>query len=619
LKKFKLRDYQQEAVDAAINHMKTTLSSCLLELATGAGKSLIVSEIAKQINQISSGKRVLCLAPSKELVEQNRERYLKTGEPASMFSASAGRKCLKHPVVFGTPQTVLGSISKFGGDFAAVVLDEAHGITPTLIKIISQLKEKNDKLRVIGLTATPYRMKTGYIFRVWPDGKSNTEDKAANPYFDKLLYQVPAAHLIARGYLTKPVTESLDKAYDTSGLILKPTGKFDASTVSQAFEGKGRLTAEIVADVVQKSTYANGVMFFGASIQHANEICESLPPDQWRMISGETKKKEREKIINDFKLMRFKYIVNVDVLTTGFDAPHVDVVAILRSTESAGLFQQIIGRGARLFERKAFFSVLDYAKNIERHGLQDDIFTPEIKVSMASEGKLMIGAQCPKCGFENEFAGRPNPENFEVDAQGFFLDLSGRRIEYEEGKHLPAHFGRRCQSYEVGKFGLEQCSHRYDFKECLECGHENDIAARRCKKCKVELVDPNEKLTIEFQKAKSSARVATSDKVINMSVQPWVSQSGGNSLRVDITTEFRTFPFWINPNSNNTKAVRKWREFVNAIMPNNDNDNSTIEDVVNWVKGKKITPLTTITAMKIGSFFEVMAYNNPEDILKDEV
>jgi len=165
---FVFRYYQNEAVDLAIDFVKKSFDPCLLELATGAGKSLIVAEIAKQLKEIS-GKKVLCLAPSKELVTQNREKYLSYGEPASMFSASAGSKCLAHDVVFASPGTVLNSISKFGNRFAAVIVDEAHGITPTIKKIIYALKELNPMLRVIGLTATPYRLGSGYIYRVDED------------------------------------------------------------------------------------------------------------------------------------------------------------------------------------------------------------------------------------------------------------------------------------------------------------------------------------------------------------------------------------------------------------------------------------------------------------------
>ena len=100
---YQLRPYQSRAATAALQYIRTSVEPCLIEAATGAGKSLVIAEIAAQVHRMSKGKRVLCLAPSAELVEQNRAKYLATGEPASMFSASAGSKSLRHPVVFGTP------------------------------------------------------------------------------------------------------------------------------------------------------------------------------------------------------------------------------------------------------------------------------------------------------------------------------------------------------------------------------------------------------------------------------------------------------------------------------------------------------------------------------------
>src|SRR6056297_2995924 len=133
-----LRPYQKKAHDAAWQHIKTSRDTCLIEAATGAGKSHIIAALARTIHA-HTGKRVLCLAPSAELVVQNREKFLATGSKASMFSASAGGKELRHPVVFGSPLTVKNRISSFTNGYAAVIVDEAHGLTPTLKGIIEAM------------------------------------------------------------------------------------------------------------------------------------------------------------------------------------------------------------------------------------------------------------------------------------------------------------------------------------------------------------------------------------------------------------------------------------------------------------------------------------------------
>src|SRR5690625_1203104 len=159
-----LRPYQQDATDAAIAWMRRSIEPAVLELCTGAGKSHIIAAIADWVRE-NSGKKVLCLQPSKELLEQNYEKYEATGERASIFSASAGRRDMRWPVVYATPGTAKNSLDMFGNQFAAIVIDECHGITPTVRAIIEGIRKHNANLRVIGLSATPYRMNTGYIYQ----------------------------------------------------------------------------------------------------------------------------------------------------------------------------------------------------------------------------------------------------------------------------------------------------------------------------------------------------------------------------------------------------------------------------------------------------------------------
>ena len=607
---FVLRYYQQEAVDKTIAFISKSFDSCLLELATGAGKSLIVAEIAKYIKD-TSGKKVLCLAPSKELIEQNRAKYLAYGEPASLFSAATGKKCLAHDVVFGSPISVLNSIERFGDNFSAVIIDEAHGLTPTIKKLINELKEKNPKLRVIGLTATPYRTGNGYIYANREDGTPVAETETKNPYFFKLLHRVTANELIDLGYLTKPIAD-IKQGYDTSNLEVKG-GKYTQETIEQAFEGQGRKTSGIVAQVVELSQGRKGVMFFAATIQHANEVMESLPPENSRLITGATSKADRELIISQFKSMQFKYLVNVSVLTTGFDAPHVDVVAILRATESAGLLQQIIGRGLRLCDNKNDCLVLDFAENIERHNLEDDLFNPEIKVAVGGGEKFSLDAQCPVCSVTNTFAGRPNKENFNVDVNGYFVDLAGDHV-MEGEQPLPAHFGRRCQASTLIDGHHVLCDYRWSFKACPECDQENDIAARYCTSCKGELVDPNEKLKIDFKRMKTSARQSSSDKVVSWFAQAWTSQKGNESLRIDWTTEYRTFSIWYTPEGKTSHSLFLWHNLCDAVFGKTA---PSIDLFVKALQKGAGTMPGTITSKKEGDFFKAIAHNQPEDVLNE--
>jgi DNA repair protein RadD len=557
-----LRPYQQEAHDAAWEHVKSSVDPCVIEAATGAGKSHIIAELAKTLHD-HTGKRVLCLAPSAELVVQNREKYIATGNRSSMFSASAGAKELRNHVVFGSPLTVKNRISRFKNGYAAVIVDEAHGITPTLKDIIEAMREGNPNLRLIGLSATPYRMGSGYIFDLWPDNKPNGPDRARDPYFKKLVSRITAPELIEMGFLTPPKigTPGADP-YDTGRMKVNKQGKFDKADIDRAYHGKGRLTAQIVADVVSQCQGRNGVMFFAATIQHAEEVMESLPPEMSRLVTGKTPKKERENILDAFKSKRIKYLVNVAVLTTGFDAPHVDCIAVLRKTESAGLWSQIIGRGLRLDDGKADCLILDYTTNIEDHFPDGDVFDPKIEAKRAKESGEGITAECPDCGFENTFSANPDYIDFAVDRHGYCIDLNGQQIMTEHGP-MAAHFGRRCiAQHQQGPRGeYVRCSYRWTFKPCPECDEPNDIAARYCISCKSEIVDPNEKLRAEFKIMKRTPTVMQTDEVLSMNMREGVSQKGNRTVRVDFVTPYRSFSVWFAPDAKSDGLRQAWQQF----------------------------------------------------------
>jgi len=620
---FKLRPYQQAAVDAATSWMRKSVMPGLLELATGAGKSIIVAEIANWFTG-TSGKKVLCLQPSKELTQQNYEKYLATGNPASIYSASAGSKCTRHNVVYGTPGTVKNNIRLFGDKFGCVVIDEAHGLTPTIRFIIEEMRKKNGLLRVIGMTATPYTMRNGYIYEYDIDGSHVPEDQARDPYFNTLLYRIQTRELIDMGFLTPAHADpEIAAHYEAAGLELNSRGQFDSADVERVFQGRGRLTADIVADIVEHSRGRHGVMIFAASVQHAHEIMESLPHgENWsRMIGGDVNmsKTEREKLIADFKAKRFKYIVSVGTLTTGFDAPHVDVVAIMRATESASLLQQIIGRGLRLCEGKIDCLVLDYAENIDRHQLHDDLFTPQIRVRGSGSGEP-ITIKCPDCGYENEFTARPNPDGFGISDDGYFVDLAGNPVRTgpnEDDPMMPAHFGRRCwgQIKSVLEPGVYvRCGYRWSVKVCEECGHENDIAARYCEECKAEMVDPNEKLQIEFARVKADPYETSTDTVLNWTAEKGVSQAGNDVLICEYTTEYRTFKMWYRSDSRHPDAVHAWESLSKAVF--NGHVAPSVDVFVKYLH--KGYPPKTVTYHRIkgSKFYRVLAHNRPADQLE---
>lgn len=605
---FTLRPYQQNAADAAIKELRKSLEPCLIEAATGAGKSLLVAYIAKYLYDLT-GKHVLCLAPTSELVEQNHEKFLLTGDPASIYCSAMGRKDLRHPVVFGSPGTVKTVAKQIGSRIGLIIVDEAQGMTPTVRQIIEDIRSSNDKVRVLGLTGTPYELGKGYIYRIDENGKQWGEDKARDPYFMRKVYSITAPELIELGFLTRPIMGALGAvAYDTSGIDFTASKKEVDEQIDKAFVGDGRKTAKIVEDIVYQSRNKRGVMIFAATIQHAEEVMRSLPPELSRIVTGKTKKAERKKIIKDFKQQKFKYLVNVAVLTTGFDAPHVDVIAILRATESIGLLQQIIGRGLRLFNGKEFVLILDYAENIERHCPDGDIFAPEVKAAMGGTSGMPITVECPDCHVENDFSCRKNNEGHAIDKQGYFIDLAGDRVMVETAEvdpatgktiklPMPAHHGRRCQAFHPARDGHSyQCGYRWSSKECPHCQADNDLAARYCVSCKGEIIDPNSKLRFEFKQLKKDPTILQTDEVLNADATRCLSTKGNPQIKVTYTTPFRSFTVYYQTDPKSDAAARETRRYLEAT-------------------GDMQYPPDTITYRKEASgFFRVHSYNLPADV-----
>jgi len=307
-----------------------------------------------------------------------------------------------------------------------------------------------------------------------------------------------------------------------------------------------------VQNVIDKTHGRKGVMLFASTVRHAEEIMASLPSDNSMMLGGDInmEKAIREKLINDFKQQRFKYIVSVGTLTTGFDAPHVDAIAVLSATESESLFQQIIGRGLRLSEDKEDCLILDYAENITRHELHFDIFEPKIQTTKQEGGKC-IEVECPACHCINTFSIRKLDASQKLDEQGFLLDLAGNKIIYDFDKddtpiYQTGHHGRRCNGLVTSRINrgeLERCEYRWAFKKCDNCGHENDTAARYCevKECKAELVDPNSKLTSFHAQAKRDPYGKYTERVLFFTVKKKISEAGNETLMCDYTTPTASF------------------------------------------------------------------------------
>ncbi|KHT63093.1 carboxylate--amine ligase [Photobacterium gaetbulicola] len=461
---YTLRPYQQDSVNATIHYFRKNSTPAVLALPTGAGKSLVVAELAR----IARG-RVLVLTHVKELVEQNHSKYESYGLKASIFSAGLGRKETDRQVVFASVQSMVNSLDQFANEFSLLVIDECHRVpddeNSAYRRVISHVQKINPGIKILGLTATPYRLGMGWIYKYHTRGQVRTEQER---FFRDCIFELPIRYLLDEGFLTEP--KMMDMAvmgYDFSQLKPGNNGRYKEADLDSVIEQSGRATPMIIDQVIDYAKDRRGVMIFASTVNHAKEIMGYLEGENAALVVGDTPLEERDRIIEQFKNQEIKYLVNVSVLTTGFDAPHVDLIAILRPTESISLYQQIVGRGLRLFEGKKDCLVLEYAGNCY------DLYQPEVGDPKPNSDSEVIMVPCPACGFKNSFWGK-------LDPAGFLIE----------------HYGRRCQGYfeddESGE--REECGYRFRAKYCEECGADNDIAARRCNVCDAVMVDPDKKL-----------------------------------------------------------------------------------------------------------------------------
>lgn len=381
-----LRVYQREACESAWLHLCSQAGNPVVVLPTGAGKSVVIAELCRAAVEQYSG-RVIVLAHRKELLEQNAEKIkalLSFGVSCGLYSAGLNLRNTGAKIIVAGIQSVFKRAEEFG-ERHLVLIDEVHLVPHEsegmYRKFIDRLREINPRLRMIGLTATPYRTGEGSLCR--PDG-----------LFQKICYEASIPKLIGDGYLSPITNQVAAETVDTSGLHVR-AGEFIASEVERLFDSRA---AAACKEIAAQTRDRKSVLVFCAGVSHASNVAETLEQitgEPCGVITGGTTPLERAGILSRFRSRQLRYLCNVDVLTTGYDAPCIDAIAILRATCSPGLFAQICGRGFRVFPGKENCLILDFGENIKRHGPLDaiDFGKPKSK-SLAGDAPTK---KCPNC------------------------------------------------------------------------------------------------------------------------------------------------------------------------------------------------------------------------------
>lgn len=378
------RWYQSQANAAVWEYLGSKSGNCVAVLPTGAGKSLLIALLIQQA--LEFGGRVVVLAHRKELLQQNADeiRGLIPGVDVGIYSAGLKSREIHNAVVVAGIQSVYRKAEDLGRRHL-ILVDEAHLISDLEESMYGQFlaaMKANEGLRIVGLTATPFRTGAGPI--CGPDR-----------IFQRVVFEAKTAQLIAEGFLC-PITNKVAEAEVNTDKVGLRGGEFVESEMQAAFDVDEKVQAAC-AEILEKTQDRHSILVFASGIHHAEQIAELLPGSA--VVTGETLPIERAETLRRFVAGELRFLVNVDVLTTGFNAKCVDAIAILRATMSPGLFCQMVGRGLRLHPSKVNTLILDFGQNFKRFGPIDDenFGRSEGKGRAGVAAENGRGKRCPSC------------------------------------------------------------------------------------------------------------------------------------------------------------------------------------------------------------------------------
>jgi DNA repair protein RadD len=412
----KPRDYQAYAVASIFNYFKSgKIGNPIVACPTGTGKSVIIGEFIRQAFEQYPYSRIMKLTHSKELIEQNLNKLLAVWPtaPAGVYSSGLKRKETSFPIIFGG----IGSVAK--KDLAAfgridlLLIDECHLVSPSestqYRKVIDALKKINPNLKVIGFTATHFRLGQGML--------TDPGGLFTDVCFDATTLE-SFNWFVSEGYLAPLIPKRTKTELDVSG-VHKSGGEYKQNELQEAVDIDG-VTLAACQEMIEYGEDRKSWLIFASGIEHTvhvNEMLNRLGVSS-TYVHSKMSSLARDANLLDFKAGKYRAIVNNGILTTGFDHPPVDLIGMLRPTQSPSLWVQMLGRGTRPNYAKGYdlnetegrleaiansskqnCLVLDFAGNTKRLGPINDVVLPKSK---GKEGGGIAPIKiCEACGVYN--------------------------------------------------------------------------------------------------------------------------------------------------------------------------------------------------------------------------
>lgn len=449
-----LRDYQRAAVDSLYDYWRDTPGSPLLVLPTGAGKSLVLATVCKELIENFPDMRIMIVTHVRELILSNFRELLNIWPfaPAGIYSAGVGRRDANAQIIFGGVQTIASKTAQIG-HVDLVMVDEAHlmprNSETQYGKLLDGLRAINPDLKLVGLTATPYRLGEGSLH------------EGEGALFDDIAFDLPISDLIDGGYLVRPISKGMATTYDVSG-VGKLGGDYKQNALQAAVD-QDDLTRAVVDEIVAYGQDRKAWLAFCSGVEHAYHMRDEIRSRGFtcEAIDGTTPTPERDRILEDFKAGRLRAVTNNSVMTTGTNVPIIDLVAFCRPTQSAGLYVQMAGRGLRLYPGKNDCLFLDFAGVVRKHGPIDAVTPPSMRSGSGEApvkqcpqeqfdvnghpgcGSLVHASarECPDCGYKFPIDDSPKISRQAEDVpmlskgEATWRTVTNRTFRYHEGKN----------------------------------------------------------------------------------------------------------------------------------------------------------------------------------------
>lgn len=385
-----LRPYQRASLDALYASWRNETGDGLIVLPTGAGKAFVIAALVREVIADRPEARIAVVTHTRELIAQNHRELVAywPDAPAGIYSAGLNRRDTATQILFCGIQSVWNRLDAIGA-FDVVVVDEAHLIPRDAEtrygRFLAALRAARPDLRVVGLTATPYRLDSGRL------------DEGEGRLFERIVYEANVGDLIHQGYLAPLICKATATALDVSG-VAKRGGDYIPSALEAAVN-QDWITRAAVEEMAGFGRDRRAWLAFCAGVAHAEAVRDAVRVEGFtcEMVTGETGKRLRDRIVRDFTAGRLRCLTSVGVLSTGFNVPRVDLIALLRPTQSTGLYVQQVGRALRTAPGKSDALILDYAGLVRMHGPVDIVTARSAAAIKGREGEVRA-KPCPGCG-----------------------------------------------------------------------------------------------------------------------------------------------------------------------------------------------------------------------------